>query len=60
VSHTGFTGTSLAVDPQQGWWVCLLTNAIHLGRDRPEVAGLRAHLYRLAARALKERELCSQ
>ena len=56
VSHTGFTGTSLAVDPEHGWWVCLLTNAVHLGRDRPEVDGLRGRVYRLAAQALMSNE----
>ena len=30
--HTGFTGTSLALDPVGGLWVVLLTNAVHLGR----------------------------
>lgn len=46
--HTGFTGTSVALDPVRGWWVCLLTNAIHLGRDRPEVGELRTEIHRLA------------
>lgn len=32
--HTGFTGTSLWVDVQSGLSVVLLTNAVHLGRDR--------------------------
>jgi CubicO group peptidase (beta-lactamase class C family) len=30
--HTGFTGTSLSVDPPSGMWVVLLTNAVHFGR----------------------------
>ncbi|MGW6402625.1 serine hydrolase domain-containing protein [Streptomyces sp. NPDC055134] len=30
--HTGFTGTSLALDPVSGIWVVLLTNAVHYGR----------------------------
>jgi CubicO group peptidase (beta-lactamase class C family) len=37
--HTGFTGTSLWVDPQRGLFVVLLTNAVHPKR-RPD--GLRA------------------
>ncbi len=41
VSHTGFTGTSLALDPATGRWAVLLTNALHLGRNRPQVATLR-------------------
>jgi CubicO group peptidase (beta-lactamase class C family) len=34
VSHTGFTGTSLAIDPESGLWAVLLSNAVHFGRDR--------------------------
>jgi CubicO group peptidase (beta-lactamase class C family) len=30
--HTGFTGTSLSVDPDSGLWAVLLTNAVHFGR----------------------------
>lgn len=52
VLHTGFTGTSVVVDPQRGWWTCLLTAAVHLGRDRPEVGELRAEVHRRAAAAL--------
>ena len=58
VTHTGFTGTSLAVDPRRGWWVCLLTAAVQLGRDRPEVADLRAHVHRLAAQGLAAGDAC--
>ena len=32
--HTGFTGTSLYVDAETGVWAVLLTNAVHLGRDK--------------------------
>jgi CubicO group peptidase (beta-lactamase class C family) len=52
VLHTGFTGTSIAVDPERGWWACLLTAAVHLGRDRPEVAELRRQVHRQVAAAL--------
>jgi CubicO group peptidase (beta-lactamase class C family) len=41
VGHTGFTGTSLAFDPASGGWVVLLTNEVHLGRDRGVIQGLR-------------------
>jgi CubicO group peptidase (beta-lactamase class C family) len=41
VSHTGFTGTSLALDPASGVWVVLLTNAVHAGRDATPVKALR-------------------
>jgi CubicO group peptidase (beta-lactamase class C family) len=54
VLHTGFTGTSIAVDPERGWWACLLTAAVHLGRTRPEVGRLRADVHRLLAAELAE------
>ena len=41
VSHTGFTGTSLAMDPATGWWVILLTNSVHAGRDATAIRALR-------------------
>jgi len=41
VSHTGFTGTSLALDPVSGRWLVLLTNAVHFGRDATAVQRLR-------------------
>ena len=31
--HTGFTGTSLAVDPETGFFVVLLTNRVHPTRE---------------------------
>ena len=34
--HTGFTGTSLYVDAETGIWAVLLTNAVHLGRDKTD------------------------
>jgi CubicO group peptidase (beta-lactamase class C family) len=37
VSHTGFTGTSIAFDPVTLRWAVLLTNAVHYGRGRSEV-----------------------
>ena len=41
VSHTGFTGTSIALDPVRGRWAVLLTNAVHYGRGRPAVFAAR-------------------
>jgi CubicO group peptidase (beta-lactamase class C family) len=31
--HTGFTGTSMAFDPETGLWCVLLTNAVLFGRE---------------------------
>jgi serine-type D-Ala-D-Ala carboxypeptidase len=33
--HTGFTGTSLWIEPKQGLSVVFLTNAVHFGRNNP-------------------------
>jgi CubicO group peptidase (beta-lactamase class C family) len=51
--HTGFTGTSLSVDPRSGLWAVLLTNAVHFGRG-PEhsVIGLRKQVHAAVAAEL--------
>jgi CubicO group peptidase (beta-lactamase class C family) len=51
--HTGFTGTSLSIDPATGLWAVLLTNAVHFGRG-PEhsVVGLRKQVHAAIAAAL--------
>ncbi len=48
--HTGFTGTSLSIDPASGLWAVLLTNAVHFGRG-PEhsVVGLRQQVHAAVA-----------
>jgi CubicO group peptidase (beta-lactamase class C family) len=55
VSHTGFTGTSLALDPASGLWVVLLTNAVHFGRDATAVKVLRRAVHAAAAAPLSDR-----
>jgi CubicO group peptidase (beta-lactamase class C family) len=45
VSHTGFTGTSIAFDPESKYWAVLLTNAVHFGRSRERNRGLRQEVY---------------
>jgi serine-type D-Ala-D-Ala carboxypeptidase len=51
--HTGFTGTSLSVDPASGMWVVLLTNAVHFGRDPDHsVVGLRKSVHASTAATL--------
>lgn len=49
VSHTGFTGTSLALDPGSGRWAVLLTNAVHFGRDATAIKALRRAVHAAAA-----------
>ncbi len=39
--HTGFTGVSLAVDPETGLYAVLLTNAVHIRRGNPAVQRFR-------------------
>jgi CubicO group peptidase (beta-lactamase class C family) len=51
--HTGFTGTSLSIDPASGLWAVLLTNAVHFGRGpRHSVVGLRKQVHAAVAAAL--------
>jgi CubicO group peptidase (beta-lactamase class C family) len=52
VSHTGFTGTSLALDPASGVWTVLLTNAVHFGRDHTAIRALRRDVHAAVAEAL--------
>ena len=51
VSHTGFTGTSLALDSPSGVWAVLLTNAVHFGRDATAVKALRRDFHAAVATA---------
>ena len=52
VSHTGFTGTSLALDAPSGGWVVLLTNAVHAGRANMASKALRQDVHRAVAASL--------
>jgi SSS family transporter len=49
--HTGFTGTSLWMDPTSNTFVILLSNAIH-PRGNPPISALRGQVATAAARAL--------
>lgn len=50
--HTGFTGTSIWMDPGSDTYVILLTNAIHIRGSRP-VSDLQGELATAAAQALR-------
>ncbi len=52
VSHTGFTGTSLALEATSGVWVVLLTNAVHFGRDHGAIKTLRRDVHAAVAAEL--------
>jgi serine-type D-Ala-D-Ala carboxypeptidase len=49
--HTGFTGTSLWIDPERDLAVVLMTNRVHFGRDK-SIAGLRACFHNAVAASL--------
>lgn len=50
--HTGFTGTSLWLDPERDLFVVLLTNRVHPTRDNTLHVPLRRAVHDLAARAV--------
>jgi CubicO group peptidase (beta-lactamase class C family) len=52
VCHTGFTGTSLALDSPSGAWAVLLTNAVHYGRDNTASKALRRDVHAAVAAGL--------
>jgi CubicO group peptidase (beta-lactamase class C family) len=41
IGHTGFTGTSLWIDPAQDRYVVMLTNRVHPSRDNNQIQGVR-------------------
>ena len=47
--HTGFTGTSLAVDPETGLWVVLLTNRVCPTRANAQLVRMRSLVHNAAA-----------
>ena len=47
--HTGFTGTSIAVDPETGLWVVLLTNRVCPTRKNTQLVRMRSLIHNAAA-----------
>jgi CubicO group peptidase (beta-lactamase class C family) len=45
IGHTGFTGTSLWIDPDQDLYVVLLTNRVHPARDNNQIQSVRRAVY---------------
>ena len=43
--HTGFTGTSLAIDPETGFWAVLLSNRVHPVRTSTALFGFRRRFH---------------
>ena len=53
--HTGFTGTSLWIDPETETFVILLTSRLHPDGKAPSPTALRAEVATLAAAAIVDR-----
>jgi CubicO group peptidase (beta-lactamase class C family) len=51
--HTGFTGTSMWMDPQRGLYVILLTNRVHPTRENNKIRDTRAQVADAVVRALE-------
>lgn len=50
--HTGFTGTSLWIDPVRQLVVALLTNEVYYGRENRKIASLRVNIHRVIVEGL--------
>lgn len=53
--HTGFTGTSIAVDPELDLYVILLSNRVNPTRQNPRIPGVRRHLADAVVSAVRAR-----
>jgi CubicO group peptidase (beta-lactamase class C family) len=53
IGHTGFTGTSLWIDPEQDLYVVFLTNRVHPTRANEQLARLRAPLHEAVVQNLR-------
>lgn len=51
--HTGFTGTSLWIDPERELFAILLTNRVHPTRDNPKITELRPAFHDAVIEAMK-------
>lgn len=52
VSHTGFTGTSVLLDPPSGAWCALLTDLLPVAGDASAIVRLRLDVHELVGAAL--------
>ena len=52
IGHTGFTGTSLWIDPDAGFYVVLLTNRVHPTRANEAILDLRPAIHNAVAQRL--------
>jgi len=54
--HTGFTGTSVVVDPTRNLVVVLLTNRVHPTRNNQKINRVRPAVHDAIVKALKEEQ----
>ena len=52
IGHTGFTGTSLWIDPGQDLYVVLLTNRVHPTRENNAIQPVRRAVHDAVVRSL--------
>jgi CubicO group peptidase (beta-lactamase class C family) len=52
VMHTGFTGTSIYIDPERDAFVVLLTNRVHPTRDNGKISQARPAIHTAVLSAL--------
>ena len=52
--HTGFTGTSIWIDPEKGLFIILLTNRVHPTRENARIGRVRSRVADLVFTALSE------
>ena len=52
--HTGFTGTSIWIDPQRSLFIILLTNRVHPTRENNRIGRVRSRVADLVVTALTE------
>jgi CubicO group peptidase (beta-lactamase class C family) len=53
IGHTGFTGTSLWIDPAQDLYIVFLTNRVHPTRDNNAIQGTRRAVHDAVVEALQ-------
>jgi CubicO group peptidase (beta-lactamase class C family) len=53
IGHTGFTGTSLWIDPAQDVYVALLTNRVHPARDNEGIQPFRRAVHDVVVLGLR-------
>ena len=57
IGHTGFTGTSLWIDPEKDRYVVLLSNRVHPARDNQKFPAMRAAIHDAVDQDLEARSL---